>query len=275
MLGRTLLGDETAVTACLLYLSVPSVNLITLHLDQVLLPLLATLPVVLIVASCVRRSIALAVLGGLALYLAAYFSFGLASMAVIVMAVFMVMLLKAPSRNWQSTLRLSGAALAAMAAFDASMRFFLSYDIVTRYTDASVFHAEWRGWEGGSDTLLRAGLTSTVEFFVWLGLPMTVLLMGGAGCFVHRALKTRRASLLSGLSSALAGVFLLLLLYGRTKAETGRLWMYLIPVICVVVARFMHSNVHFRRDRRVALTLFVLALQLGTVYLTLRHQNFF
>ena len=127
VLGRSIAGEKQAITACLLYLCIPSVNLITLHLDQVLFPFLAIFPVVLIVRSCILRSTALAILSGITLYIAVYFSFGLFFVAPIIMMVFVVTLLRNPSKNWFSTVRLLGFTIVGIAISDIMMRLLLNY----------------------------------------------------------------------------------------------------------------------------------------------------
>ncbi|MBI5473881.1 MAG: hypothetical protein HY961_16205 [Ignavibacteriae bacterium] len=275
MLGRSLIGEQRAVGACLLYLTIPSVNLITLHLDQVVFPLMAIVPVALLRASCDRRSPALAVVSGVMLYAAGFLSFALIVVAVVMMTLLLISFVQKPTGNARPMLMFSIAALAGVGVSDIVMRLLLDYDIVTRFINASQHHAMSKGWEGGLALVATAGLTNVVEFAVWIGLPVSLLFVVAAVSSAKRILSVKRIESETGFALSLVAVFLLLLVFGRTKAETARLWMFLIPFICVVASGVIHKREVLLATRWPVFMSLVVALEIVTTCLTLRFQNFF
>jgi len=73
------------------------------------------------------------------------------------------------------------------------------------------------------------------------------------------------------LSIALLVVFVLLYLFGKTIAEVARLWIFLMPPICIAAA---HQLTRVWADRRYQALSVVLMLQFVTVYFTKRFQDF-
>jgi hypothetical protein len=67
-------------------------------------------------------------------------------------------------------------------------------------------------------------------------------------------------------------VFVALALFGRTKGEVARLWLFLVPTICVLAANELFMRVG--RGRAWAIGA-LLVLQWGTVYLIKVNQDFF
>lgn len=272
LLGRQWFDADTALTACLLYLSVPSVNLVTLHTDQTIYPFLVVLPVWLANIAARKNSYLHAFFTGVTFYLAGYFSFSLATIMLFIALPFVFEILKG-LRNWKPVLALIGTLMLGTIVSDILARLLLDYDIYIRYTDAIRHHAIWQDWQGGPGNYLRASITATTEFFVYLGIPLAILLCTAIGLAIYQVLIRRRVDMTSLLSFTFAGTLGGLLLFGKTDSETARLWMFLIPFICLIAAAFVHERAWTARSR-IVFVLYILLLQFGTVYFTLRHQDF-
>jgi hypothetical protein len=184
------------------------------------------------------------------------------------------MLLKNPSKNWRPTIQLAGAAIFGGIFSGSLMRYLVNYDVFTRFVNASEYHAKWKGWDSGLETLVNAGLTNVVEFAVWLGLPLSILFVVMAFFAICRILKKRKVSLFTGLTLALVLTFILLILFGRTKAETARLWIFLIPYICILVAPYLIDKKNPSGIWRFVPLWIVVLLEFITTILTLRFQDF-
>jgi hypothetical protein len=275
LLTSTIIPAGKAGVASLLYVTVPSVTLITLHTDGVFFPLLAIMPVWLAAVACARHSAPLAVAAGVALYLAVFCSFGVACVAAMMMAVALALLWQDPAADWRLALQLLSAIVVGAALSDVLARVFLHYDILTRFVTASDYHAKWQGWDGSQDMAIGAALTTTVEFSVFLGMPLTILLIAAVGNSLSETVTTRTLRVQSALTLSIPAIVLFLVVFSRTRDETARLWMFLIPFVCVAVSCFINNLVSsFRRRWQWGFILSVVALQFGTTYLTLRHQDF-
>ena len=270
--ARMIFDEETALMACLLYLCVPPVNLITLHTDQTIYPFLAVLPAWLATLALAKKNYLLAFLSGVTYYLAVYFSFGLAMIFLFVGLPYLFELIK-DLKNWKSISLIAGSTALGIAASDILARLVLGYDIYVRYADAIKHHIKWKEWQYGFGNLLRAGLTASTEFFVWLGIPLTILLFVAIGLALYQTLIRRTADTTSLFSLALFGTFILLLLFGKTRAESARLWLFLVPFVCLIAANFIHQRAWTARSK-IFFAVYILLLEFGTVYLILRHMDF-
>jgi hypothetical protein len=272
-LARELTKDESSTLfVCVLYLSLPSVTLITLHTDQVIYPLMAVTTALLGILAYRRSHFLLAVLCGASLYVAVYFSFGLAVLGVFLLLPVLIWFFDGMNislsrlAGYAAAIFLGGILLHALAVV------FLNYDIATHYANAWANHLAWKGWEDNLETFIVFGLINLIEFSVWIGLPLTLLFLAGLHDSTQRLL-TRRPAASVFLNLILAGIFIFLLIFGKTKAETARLWLFLIPFICISAASFISQWNGSGREKTI-LMIATLLLEMGTTYFIVHYQDF-
>jgi len=180
---RYLMGIERGLIACALYLFIPSINLITLHTDQFFYPTAVMTGLLLgTVAFRMRHlafAVAMGVIAGISLYFVAFFSFALLLtlplVAVVAVAFFRW---KEPLSSIKRLVVVGSALLIGMVLTDLVMRTALNYDIVQRYQTAIAYHAKWQGWQPTVRSWLRASIMISVEYALWLGLPLLWLFLG-------------------------------------------------------------------------------------------------
>ena len=268
VLARGLADAETAVLACLLYVFVPSVQLVTLHTDQAFFPLLFLLP--LLVAAQAGRPFPAAwgAAAGVLAYAAAFASFGLLP-ALPLAVVVALAAASGPARDRGRRAALFGAGmLAGFAATYAVFSMLLGYDALGRFRRAVAYHAAWKGGPSGFAADLGFAEVNAIEFALFLGLPLALLFVVGL------ARAARRLAVLSpvrvdALALAVGAVLIALAVFGRTQGEVARLWLFLVPLVCLVSAAEAHA-----RLRPMAAVVLLLLLQAGTVYLTKRFMDF-
>ena len=274
LLGRSFTSDENAMLASALYLFVPSVSLITLHADQVFFPLFTVFCVWLATLAFERRSLPLAIASGVAVYLAGFCTFPL--FLVLPIAGATTLSLALGSRTGERGLKplwiTWGCILGAMVVTDIAFRIAFDYDLVQRYRDATAFHGQWRRqFVPSPRAYFNYAFMGTLEYVVWLGVPLAWLV-------AHHFRRSISAVLLgapSGIalpSSILLALFAALALFGETKVETARLWMFTVPFCCLLAADEIARR--YPDDRR-RIVWWVIPLQWLTVYLTKIHQDFF
>jgi hypothetical protein len=269
-LARLLAGPETATLACLLYVLVPAVLLITLHTDQAFFPLLATLPLLLAAEAARRGSSGLGGAAGAAAYLALFCSFGLiptVALAAVVAGV-------AAGGDVPGGRGRLGRALAGLFAgllsLHAAFRWGLGYDAVARFRLATSYHQAWKGGTPGLGADLGFACVDALEFALWLGLPLTLLALGAAARGI-REWRGLRTAPVDALALALLGTVVALAVFGKTQGEVARLWLFLVPVLCLVAA---HELRRFSEAPRARVLSLLLLLQGGTVYLAKRFMDF-
>jgi hypothetical protein len=270
LLVRRMFDRETAFLACVLYLFVPGSALMVLHLDSVLFPTL-----VVAVCVCAQRAasegrLSWAWLSGALLYLAGFFSFALFFAAPLALGV-AAGEVRSAKYGWRGVVRLGLVALAGFVCMAVSFRLAFGYNFVTRMQAASLAHAEWKRWDDSAvNATVYFAWLDYLEFATWLGIPLAACTFA----YARRQLLAAcdgRASVTSWLALALACSLLVLGFFGHTKAEAGRLWLFLVPFCCCFAAHDLRTA--SPRARTAALGLF-LGLQSLTTLLIKAHQDF-
>ena len=127
---------------------------------------------------------------------------------------------------------------------------------IVRWREALAFHTAWR--RAPAIVSVRDGTSNIAEFFDWAGVPVSLLALsvfwisrGRGPAASHRAL-----------IATLLPVIVYLAFFSRTRAEIARLWIFLMPVMCIAAARALAE---LRQTHRYAAPI-VFVLQFLTVY---------
>ncbi len=266
-LGRPELG----LIATLAVFATPNFLLDQGQLDQYLYPLFFTAIVALLVWTTRSRSIALALLSGGLTFVAVYVSFSLLPL-LLIGAVWLGLdpiLDRSEGRLTEAARLLAGFAAGLLAAA-ALFRFGLNYDPLMRYQSALAAHRTHKLFEGGLAEIGLAAVQNNLEFALWTGLPLVCLSLYRVIRGLARLLRGRGGSH-ERLAAVLALTYLGLNLFGQTRGEVGRLWLFMLPLIALYAVDQARD---LQGDRRSPLYLLIGA-QLVTAYLTFKFQDFF
>ncbi len=274
LIARQLGDARTAVLACLFYVFVPAVTLITLHTDQVFFPLFFSVPICLALYGFRGNLGWASLLTGVSVYLALFFTFAQVMVLPFLAAIALASILEGQENRVARMKAVAGQCFLALAGFVGLWWLFQAvfhYDLVAMYRHALEFHHNWKGWDNTLETLVYFAFLNALEYALWSGLPL--VLLWGMGCVQAVSRILRRAELNQGtvFQVALAGVFGLLLFFGKTKSEVARLWLFLTP--CVVLSAAGSLLARPRADRT-NLILGVLVLEWGTILVTKLRQDF-
>jgi hypothetical protein len=271
-LARMLFGKEIAVLSCTLYLFVPSVNLITLHTDQVAFPLFFVTSVLLSAIACRRNSLLIAFFTGMFIYFSIWFTFGLA-FALPFVAVVCYFL---PGRQidrahyWPFVKMLTAITLGLLLS-DILFRIIFNYDILLRYNNAVRFHLAWKNWVPTFTNSLYFGTLNLVEYVLWVGIPLSILAFMDVPKFIAESVGRRNVTLESIQPLVLSGTLFCMAFFGKTRGEVARIWLFLVPYICMMAA---HTILTRYKNYKSVFVWAVIFLQLGTIYLTKINQDF-
>ncbi len=269
---KTILDAETGILACILYLSIPSVNLIPLHTDQVLFPTFCMTALLLATLAHRRGSLWLAVLAGGVIYTGLFCTFALIFTLPLAAAVCLAG--SYPPGGERHDLRRFAATgcgvLAGILIVDLLFRMLFGYDIVARYRGAVAFHTAWLHWQPTLWKSLHFANINTLEFILWTGTGVSLLALLNTLRSIERVY-AGRIEVAPYLSLALLAVLFFLTLFGRTEGEVARLWLFLVPSVCVLAAHELRTR--FRADWTWMLPL-LLCLQFGTILFLKLHQDF-
>jgi hypothetical protein len=212
LLARSLLDERRARTATLLYVFAPSAVLYGATSADALyatLALVAAIPL----AAATRRHAPLAP-GALALAVASFFSY--ANLAIGAWAT----LLAQRRAGWRRAVLLAAACGIALVAFYAGLYLASGYDPI--------------GAVASTESVYREGIANRRPYAFWVfGSPAAFL--GALGLpIAWYALRSAAAGWAPAL--ALAAVVAIAALLGFTKAETERIYQFLVPLACVAAA---------------------------------------
>jgi hypothetical protein len=270
-LARRWGSESIGGLSCLLYMATPTVNIFTLHLDQVLFPLLSVSIVGCIALALDSGRRRFAVVAGCLLYFAVFCSFGLALIAPLAVVPFIEAWSRGmPSRAWARPILYAGIGLIACALI---ARVGFSYELFVRYGAARAAALAWRGWDDSLDTLLRASLTNLVEFSIWTGLALALAIVCVSSIACERIWSRTRIEPALWLGPVLSLTVLAILLTTKTKTESSRLWLFLVPFCCICTAWLVQHDDRVRtRWLRWGI---VIACQLSATVALLAHSVFF
>jgi hypothetical protein len=272
-LSWSLLDQERALGACVLFLYVPSVNLITLHTDQAFFPLFFTTCLLCANTAFSRRSFCLAFLTGLLICWVVFLSFGLLPIFFFVGALGLLYgLTFRPVRvNIKLICKIALGVILGLVVADMFLRGFLNYDIFVRYRKATSVLSEWKSWTWRPKIVIGSGIMNLLEFTVWVGFPLAIL----CGLSFFRSV----GSVFKGSPKPIAFInitlftcIILTTFLGGTAGEYSRYLIYMVPLVCMVAADEIFTGFSNIRAPIMAL---ILILQAGTVYFTKVFQDFY
>ncbi len=210
LLARELVDEGTARVAALLFVFVPTSLLYgATSADALYATLAVAAAALLLAAGPLRRA-----LGAVALALASFFSYALLAAGA------WAAIVRWRRDGFAAALRLAllcGAALAVL---------YLGLYLATGFDLFAAIRA--------TDARYREGLASYRPYlFYFFGSPAAFLVMlGPVAWLAARALAERESAAI-----ALAAVIAISVIAGYTKAETERIWLFLVPFACLAAAR--------------------------------------
>lgn len=209
-LGRRLFDETTARLAGLLFVFVPSALLYGATSADSLFATLGLLAVLFMLSA--RRGVMF--LGTIALAVASFFSYALLAVAG------WAGLVKWRRDGFIAMARLALLCAAVLIAFYGLLALVTGFDVITAVQ--------------ATDDRYYKGVASARPYLFWFfGSPAAFLVMlGPVAWFASRSLGSREITAL-----ALAAVILVAVIGGYTKAETERIWLFLVPLACLTAAR--------------------------------------
>jgi methylthioxylose transferase len=210
LLAREVASEAEARAAALLFVFVPTSLLYGATSADALF---ATLGVLAAVGLLARRP-ANRVLGAAALALATFFSYALLAVGA------WAALVRWRREGLGAALRLAAICAAVLVVL------FVALDLATGFDLVAAIRA--------TDDRYREGIARLRPYVFWLfGSPAAfVLMLGPIAWFAARSLAAKEAS-----AVALATVIAISVVAGYTKAETERIWIFLVPFACLAAAR--------------------------------------
>jgi hypothetical protein len=269
-LSALMMGRFYSLLASFLWTTIPAVNLITLHADQAFFPSLGLSFALCFTTGLKRDKLELFFLSGVLLGFAAFFSFG-----VLVLGIWSLSFLWLTNFSVQRKIRSTLFFLSGVIFFASVTWLSLGYDFVGGYAYAKNFHLEWKGWDGSFETYINAALTNSIEYAVWTGAPVIILFLYAFVTAVNALFASKPRTWAGNSTIALGVTVLFLLVFGATKAETARLWLFLTPLVIISSVSALAELTHGSAKRCQIALIFLVSMQFVTCASILKFQDFF
>ena len=148
--------------------------------------------------------------------------------------------------------------------------FGLQYNFFARYLDAMAHHRLEKDYESGLGWLVYAFIINNLEFLLWSGIPVVFLAISRVIRAGNHFIK-RTTNNLDLLTISFAGTFIAINLFGQTRGEAGRIWMFMLPLVSLLAA---DESVTISGRRRNGV-LILITIQLIATYLIFKFQYYF
>lgn len=284
--SRQFAGNTNPWLSSILYLTCPNVILIPLFLDQTLYPLLFMILLNFLLYTMHQQSPILSLICGFCIYLALYFTFSMLPVMLLA-ALWIAIEMLLGNLGWKKALlMLTGLMLGVLLGY-LLLRYTLNYDILIRYQAAFERHRQLKIFESNAQNLPSTLLVNNLDIAAWSGFPVYLLFLWGAGRVLITEIKKwfekRKQALkktvntapplshLSAFTLAMIITYLGLNLFGQTRGEVGRIWLFLVPIFCF----FASQETSLLCKRKTSGVFLVIVLQWMTVFLTYQYQDFF
>jgi hypothetical protein len=269
-LSRSILDEDEAGLPGVFFILLPNFLLTALYLDQGFYPLVFVCGLLLVASLLKRPSFWRAFLCGVFIYVAMYFSFSLLPLIPFALA-------WTGLDYWRRRreLKLTGLLMtwlgiaAGLLATLLVMRVTLNYDILLRYQNAMGQHRIHKDFADGIQQIRDAIVLNNAEMADWIGFPVALL-------FLTRLVKSAvaffrdHANRLDVVTIAFFATYAALNIFGQTRSEVARLWLFLCPLFALFSSH--ESRQLFRKHKNAGVWL-VIALQLVTTLLLFQFQN--
>ena len=269
-ISKLLLPTNQRFIPLILYIFLPNVTLMTLHLDQCLYPLLFMTPLCLFLHGTTKQNPHLIFFSGILAYTGIFVTFSLVPILVLpcIYAAIAVFQDKSKLRLFTTTLALYFIGFACAYIL---MILISGYNAAGGYAHAMTCHQAVKISHWTLHKTIYIGFLDILEFTIWTGAPVTLLCI--TGLFLPMKIKTNENKIpWRPLAVSLFAIIMLMAFAGKTAAETGRLWIFILPLVCLSAC---HASCWLFKKHKTSAVLSIAALQLFSTFLTKLYQDFF
>jgi hypothetical protein len=221
--------------SALIYISAPSVILMTLLTDQFLFPLLFTIFLLILALMITRQSMFYAFLAGCMAYLLVFVSFSLLPIfGLTVIWLFVDFWINRQNRDPRTTFLLLTAFFGGLLLTSLLVWWLTGYNPLVRYQLAFQKHREIKQFEFSAQRLMEYVFLNHVDFMLWTGFGL-LFLFYVSSLRAFSSFFQRKATTYDGFRIAFFLTFLILNLAGQTRSEVGRLWVFLLPGFALTI----------------------------------------
>ncbi|NPV85025.1 MAG: hypothetical protein HPY45_03315 [Anaerolineae bacterium] len=268
-LSKKIWDRSNAFLPSAIYIVLPPVILFYLELDQFLHPLLLMSTLLLFFRTLETHAFHWAFMTGIAIYLALFFSFSMIFTPAVISIWYGIDFLQNIRHNPTHHIKTALGLITGFLVTTLLFYFLLNYDPLLRYQHSIASHKYLKDFETGYQQILDAILLNNGEFIHWAGIPIILLFLSRCAQSVFALVKGKGESL-DAFCMAFMFAFVLLNIFGQTRGEVARLWIFLLPPITLFSA--VESRSLFGKNTMLGIYLIV-ALQLLSTWIMFKYQD--
>ncbi len=259
IIERLLSPQDITLIPALLYVATPNFILMLLIPDQFLFPPLFIASVAALVYAVTKNSFGGSILSGMLIYLSIFVSFSLIPLLGLCVAWLFIESANKhrESNSFRRGIIVIGGIVLGVAIFWLFGQLALDYNPIERYSIAFRSHRINKVYKVSIPSIITYSLLNNLEFGFWSSIPILILTAVGsikAGISSFR----RKISLRESLAAASLITWLALNIFGQTKGETGRLWLFILPLAAIIASTETDTS-HYSR-RRIVMMIFIMQL---------------
>lgn len=226
---------EVALIAPLIMLLTPNFILMHLQLDQFIYPLLFVIGILLTWKSVSDQSLTIAFISGIWMYLSIFISFSLLPLVAMGLLIIVLSIFVGEAARHSFVKKIS-LFISTCSGFIFSIAVFylaFGYDPMIRYQNAIAHHRTGKLFEPGLSQISIAIAQNNLEFLFWIGAPLFLLTISR---FIRSGIQIIRGkgTNFDILSISFLITLVALNLFGQTRGEVGRIWVFLVPMFALL-----------------------------------------
>ncbi len=284
-ISKLYLTQKEAFIPLLIFITLPNVTLVTLHLDQCLFPLFFTVALAFFLYGFEKNRPLFFLYSGLITSISIYISFSMIALLPLMVLISLnefiqkknIDSIKHEAEPNNHLVHISIKALyywvSGFLLFQLAVYIIFNYNFIHNYQFAIAMHKAWKIKVWSPQLIFYIGFLNIFEFAAWTSIP----LFGFAVMYMMKSCY-RFNSMDKGKTLGLSFLifFLMLAFFGKTVAETARLWIFLTPMFAVLGAMGItnSSRSYVGSSKWHAVTIIITIQVLGTFFIKM-WQDFF
>ncbi len=282
-ISKLYLTQKETFIPLLIFITLPNVTLISLHLDQCLFPLLFTVALALFLCGFEKDRPLFFLFSGIMTSISIFISFSMTALLPLMALILLIEYIKKKdtdlSKHEEETnnhlVHISIKALlywvSGFLLFQLAVYIFFNYNFIQNYNFAVTMHKAWKIKAWSPQLFFYIGFLNIFEFAVWTSIPLFGLAIT---CMIKSGYRFNRLGKGEIIGFSFLILFLALAFFGKTVAETARLWIFLTPMLAMLGTMEITNHSYVRSSKWQIVTIIITIQVLGTLF-TKRWQDFF
>ena len=260
-LSKNFFKLEYPLLPSLIYILAPNFMIWVMVPDQVVLPLIFLINIVLMYLTIKYDSFLIALGLGVVIYLSTFISFSM--LPIIGLFFIWLAAVYVFNKGDIQRIRIFNLILGFLLGFGLTYLVFyftLDYDAISRFQLALSHHRRIKYFKIEFIYILAAFVTNTIEYFTWTGIPLFFLVASHSLTSIKKIINKNHEDI-NLFTFCCVGLYFAMNLLSQTIGEVQRMWIFLSPLIVIIAAAEINNRI--KKNHKLAV-FFLLVIQFCT-----------